>query len=71
MPKLLEGTMDPKERAKSDSKPSFPRAWAGRHDLLREAERRAERGGAPISPGNAGLSLTLCTAGLKVSKQLF
>jgi len=45
-----------------------PRAWAGRHDLLREAERRAERGVAPISPGNAGLSLTLCTAGLKVPK---
>jgi len=45
-----------------------PRAWAGGHNLLREAERRAERGVAPISPGNAGLSLTLCTAGLKVPK---
>ena len=60
-----------KEWTKTDSKPSFPRAWAGRHDLLREAERRAERGVAPISPGNAGLSLTLCTAGLKVSSYIF
>ena len=44
-----------------------PRSFAGGHDLLAEAERRAAtRGLPPASPANAGLALALCTAGVKV-----
>ena len=34
---------------------------------MAEAERRAATRLSPISPANAGLVLTLCTAGVKVS----
>jgi len=45
------------------------RSFAG-HDLLAEAERRAATRLSPISPANAGLVLTLCTAGVKVPEAL-
>jgi len=46
------------------------RSFAGGHDLIAEAERRAARGLPPASPANAGLAITLCTAGVRVPESL-